>query len=304
MEPLDAKRERVAELDLHLHSLASDGVLSPAELVALAASEGIHSIALTDHDTTRGIAPALVAAREWGVEMIPGIEMTAENGEELHILGYFIDINSSALQDTLRRLRRLRVRRAQRMVEALLKLNMPVDWEEVRSQTWESVGRPHIARAMVARGYVGAQKEAFDRYLEPGMPAYVPMPRPSARQVIDLIRDAGGVASLAHPIIPNRDEPWIRLKSVAGTLQSLKAAGLAGVEAYYPGYAPDVVKALVEMAESLGLIPTGGSDFHTPNGRVSSPGGIDAPTTTIARLRDASERLGTNRRLALTMLPW
>ncbi|MDO8690916.1 MAG: PHP domain-containing protein [Dehalococcoidia bacterium] len=301
MEPLDAQRERVAELDLHLHSLASDGVLSPAALVALAASEGVHAMALTDHDTTSGISPALMAGREFGIEVIPGIEMTAENGEELHILGYFIDITNPALQDTLTRLRRLRVRRAETMVEVLVRLNMPVDWDEVSCQTWESVGRPHIARAMVARGYVGTQKEAFDRYLEPGMPAYVPMPRPSARQVIDLIRDAGGVASLAHPIIPNRDEPWNRLKAVAGTLQSLKAAGLAGVEAYYPGYAPDVVQALVEMAESFGLIPTGGSDFHTPNGRVTSPGGIDAPIATIARLRDASERLGTSRLLALRM---
>ncbi len=301
MDSFDARRGRTAQVDLHLHSLASDGVLSPPALVALAASGGIGTMSLTDHDTTSGIAPALIAAREWAVELIPGIEMTAENGEEIHILGYFIDISSPPLQEALGTLRRLRVRRAERIVEVLTRLNLPVDWGEVSSLTWESIGRPHIARAMVSRGYVGTQKEAFDRYLEPGMPAYVPMPRPSARQVIDLIRDAGGVASLAHPIIPNRDEPWTRMKSLTGTLRSLKAAGLAGVETYYVGYAPDVTKALVEMAESLGLIPTGGSDFHTPNGRVSGPGGIDAPASTIARLRDASGRAGLSAMLALSM---
>lgn len=292
MESLDEKRAGLREADLHLHSLASDGTLAPADVVAFAAREGVTTMALTDHDTTMGMPSALNAAREWGVELIPGIEMTAEDsGEELHILGYFIDMKNPILQVTLKRLRLLRSQRAQQIIVALSDLGMSVDWADVSRQTWESVGRPHIARILTARGYVANPREAFDLYLDPGRPAYVPLPRPSARGVIELIRDAGGVSSLAHPIIPNRDEPWSRMETVARMLPALKEAGLTGLESYYKEYVPDVVRALVDLSESLGLVPSGGSDFHTPDGRITSPGGVAMPDESVERLRRASERL-------------
>ncbi len=292
MESMDEKWVRLREADLHVHSLASDGTMSPEEVVAFAARVGVGVMALTDHDTTMGIPSAISAASKWGVRLIPGIEMTAEeSGEELHILGYFIDIDNQSLQETLARLRLLRSERAQRMLGALTRIGIDVDFADVSCQTWESIGRPHIARILMSRGIVSTAKEAFDRFLDPGRPAYIPLPRPSARDVISLIRNAGGVSSLAHPIIPGRDEPWSRIQHVARMLVALKEDGLTGLESYYAEYPPEVVRALVSLAESRGLIPTGGSDFHTPEGHARSPGGTCVPEGTVTRLMRASEAL-------------
>lgn len=287
MEPLAQGRDRSGKVDLHLHSLASDGTLGPAEVVALAAQRGVEVIALTDHDTTMGIPAALLAGQEWGVEIIPGIEMTVEQGEELHILAYYIEIDHPPLQQTLARLRRQRAERARQMLVRLAELGMPLDWPTISRMTWDSVGRPHIARTLVTRGYISHPKEAFDLYLDPGRPAYVPVPRPSAGDTLRLIRAAGGLPVLAHPIIPGRDDPAERLRLVAGLLPALRGEGLAGLECYYPDYSPETTRELVALARRLGLMVTGGSDYHGPYSRVDGPGRVAVPQESVEMLREA-----------------
>lgn len=281
-------RGRISGVDLHLHSLASDGTLAPAEVVAAAAQRGVEILALTDHDTTLGIPSARLAGQEWRVEVIPGIEMTAEAGEDLHLLGYFIDAGFRPLQETLLHLRRRRWQRAQRMVELLAGMGMPLDWPSVSSQTWDSLGRLHIARALWLRGYVSHPKEAFNLYLDPGRPAYVSLTRPSAREALDLIRAAGGVAVLAHPVIPGRDDPGEKVARLATTLPGLVEAGLGGLEVYYYEYSLELTRTLVAMAESYGLAPTGGSDFHGPDGRLVTPGDVAVPREAVERLKAAA----------------
>lgn len=293
MEPLVEGRGRSRKVDLHLHSLASDGTLGPAEVVALAAQRGVEVIALTDHDTTLGIPAALLAGQEWGVEVISGIEMTVEQGEELHILAYFVDIDYPPLQATLARLRRQRSERARQMLLRLADLGMPLDWTAISRMTWDSVGRPHIARTLVTRGYISHPREAFDLYLDPGRPAYVPVLRPSAADTLGLIRAAGGLPVLAHPIIPGRDDPAERTRYVAALLPALKEEGLAGLECYYPDYTAETTRELVGLANSLGLIATGGSDYHGPYSRVDGPGGVAVPNESVERLREASRSLET-----------
>lgn len=291
MEPLGESRDGSGGVDLHLHSLASDGTLGPAEVVALAAQRGVRVMALTDHDTTLGIPTALMAAQEWGVEVVPGIEMTVEQGEELHILAYFVDIGYPPLQETLARLRRLRTERARQMLARLAQMGMPLDWAAIGRMTWDSVGRPHIARTLVAKGYISHPKEAFDLYLDPGRPAYVTVPRPGARETLGLIRASGGVPVLAHPIIPGRDDPSERVRYMAGLLPLLKEEGLLGLECYYPEYTAGATRDLVALAGSLGLIATGGSDYHGPNVRVDGPGGVAVPRESVERLRAAARSL-------------
>ena len=291
MEPLDEGRGRLGRVDLHVHSLASDGWLAPVEVVALAARRGVKVMALTDHDTTLGIPTAMLAGQEWGVQLIPGIEMTVEEGEELHILGYFIDIDYPPLQETLARLRRLRSQRARQMLGRLAELGISLDWAGVSRLTWDSIGRPHIARTMVAGGYISHPREAFDLYLDPGRPAYVAVPRPSARETLGLIRSAGGVPVLAHPVIPGRDDPLERTAQIAAMLPSLKEEGLLGLECYYPEYTADTVRELVALAELHGLIATGGSDYHGPYSRADGPGGVVVPSGSVDHLQAALRSL-------------
>lgn len=282
---MDEKRNFTGAVDLHLHSLASDGTLSPAEVVEAAARNGVCVMALTDHETTLGIPAAMLAGQEWRVEVIPGIEMTVEEGEELHLLGYFIDFEYPLLQETLLVLRRRRAERAHRILQILSGMGMDLEWASIGVQTWNSIGRPHVARALHSAGYVSSPKEAFDRYLDPGRPAYVHLPRPSAPEVIEMIRGAGGVAALAHPIILGRDDPAQRLRHIASILPRLRAAGLEGIESYYPEYPPELTRSLVELADATGLVPTGGSDFHGPSPRREGPGGIAVPYVSVERLR-------------------
>jgi len=286
-------RGRTGGVDLHLHSLASDGTLGPAEVVVLAAKRGVQIMALTDHDTTLGLPSALLAGQEWGVEVIPGIEMTVEQGEELHILAYFVDIGHPPLQEALERFRRQRSERARQMLVRLAEMGMPLDWAAVSRQTWDSVGRPHIARTLLAGGYISNPKEAFDLYLDPGRPAYVPVPRPSARDTLGLIRAAGGVSVLAHPIIPGRDDPAERVQQMAALLPILQEQGLIGLECYYPDYTARATRELVALADSLGLIATGGSDYHGPYSRADGPGGVMVPQQSVDRLRAAARSLQT-----------
>lgn len=270
--------------DLHVHSAVSDGLYPPAHVVRVAHEHGLSLIALTDHDAVEGIDEAIEAGARWGVAVIPGVEISAYAGDvELHILGYLIRHGDAELQAALARYRTSRVRRAHEMLARLAALGMPLTWERVRALAGRgSTGRPHIARALVEAGHVVSVAEAFDRYLRPGMPAYVPREKAAPDEAIRLIHAAGGLAVLAHP--------WALMEHVAG----LKALGLDGLEVYYAGYAPNAIHYLHALAVEQGLIRTGGSDFHglpiTPGNPI---GGIMVPMDCLRALyRRHRERLG------------
>ncbi|MGH2368115.1 MAG: PHP domain-containing protein [Chloroflexota bacterium] len=247
-----------SRVDLHLHTTASDGTLSPAEVVALALERGLRVIALTDHDSTGGVDAALEAARGTGLEVIPGVEINTDvPSGELHILGYYLDHHDAGFQDRLSRQRASRLGRGEGMVQRLRDLGLDIRWERVQElagvAAGGAVGRPHIARALQEKGYVASVQEAFDTYIGNDGPAYVPREKLEPAEAVPIIRRAGGLPVLAHPAeIPDFDT----------FVPALIAGGLAGLECYYGTYPPDVVARLVERAHALGLVPTGGSDFH------------------------------------------
>lgn len=243
-------------VDLHLHTTASDGRLTPPELVAKAARLGLSVIAITDHDSTEGIAEALAAAEAFpGLRVIAGVELSTDVPQgEVHVLGYFIDYEDEAFQERLRRLRHSRETRAQRMVEKLAKLGMPLSWERVLELAGDgSVGRPHLAQALLEKGYITSLPEAFERYIGRTGPAYAEREKMTPVEAVELVVQVGGLPVLAHPgQIENRD----------ALIEELKAVGLVGLEAYYGNYPPTKVDELVALARRHQLIITGGSDYH------------------------------------------
>jgi len=247
--------------DMHVHSTASDGSLAPEEVVRLAARSGLAAVGLTDHDAVDGLRPAEQAAREAGILLVPGVELSAyrtaeEGGEEreLHILGYFIEPGDSRLRRELDRMRRVRSERITRIADKLRELGIPIDPEAlVRRAAGGSIGRAHVAQELVRLGCCESVQEAFDRYLGTGGPAYVPKERLTPEQAIDLIHAAGGCAVLAHPGL---------LPEGVDLTEELGGAGLDGVEVYYPGHTPQMEEALRDVAGRLKLVETGGSDFH------------------------------------------
>lgn len=245
-------------LDLHVHTRASDGAYRPSEVVWLALEAGLEGLAVTDHDTTAGLAEAEEAARRDGIILVPGIELsTLWEDKEVHILGYFIDPGHPRLQDKLADRRQGRYRRAKRILEKLEQLGLPVEWARVQELAGEaSLGRPHIAQAMIERGYVGSITEAFDRYLGEGRPAYVPRSQFTPLEAIDLIRAAHGVPVLAHPGLLVADD----------LIPVLAAGGLRGLEVYYPEHTIEDTAKYRNLADALGLVATGGSDFHGQDG--------------------------------------
>lgn len=259
-------------VDLHTHSTISDGVLAPGELVDQAAAAGVRIMALTDHDSTDGVAEAARAARgHAGFTLIPGIELSTDVPQgEVHVLGYFIDIEDRQLQSTLVSFRNDREGRARRMVERLADLGMPVRWERVLQIAGEgSIGRPHVAQALVEAGHVGSVREAFDRYIGRNGPAYVERARMAPAEAIALIRRFGGLAALAHP----RESP-----NLDTLLPELVVAGLAGMEVYYGLYPPLERDVLLSLCRRHGILPTGGSDYHGPGLAAECPlGGANVP---------------------------
>ncbi len=269
-------------VDLHSHSTASDGTFRPAELVALAAQRGIRFLGLTDHDSTEGLREAHEAGQRLGVTVIPGVELGTEvPAGELHMLGYFIDAASPALQHALTAFRDARQTRAERMIRLLAGIGIEIPLSEVeRFAGGGAIGRAHMARALIAKGYATSIDDAFARYLGRGRPGYVPRARLTPVEAVELIRAAGGAPVLAHPY------------SVAGLdqeLATLTSAGLAGMEAYYGQYRPEQRDALVQLATNYGLIPCGGSDFHGLDGREGRKlGAVWVPPETVDRLRSAA----------------
>ena len=272
-----------ATIDLHLHTLASDGRLSPTELIQLVANQGLETISITDHDSTEGLAEAYEAAKEFPyMRIIPGIEMSADiPGDEVHVLGYFLDYHDVEFQETLTELRRGRVGRAQVMVEKLVALGKPVEWERVLHFAGDgTVGRPHIALAMVEAGYFKEPKEAFEEYLGNDGLAYYDRPKLNPTESVAMIRKVGGAPVLAHPTFMNDMEAGIA---------SLKKEGLVGMEVYYAQYDDDTVRHLARLAREYDLIPCGGSDYHgLGNTGEPLPGTLGPPEETVKLLEDAA----------------
>lgn len=278
--------------DLHTHSTFSDGVLTPTELIDLAYRRGVRVLALTDHDTTDGLPQAFDAANHHSdLTLIPGIEMSTDvPGNEVHVLGHFIDWRDQEFQHKLVQLRASRLGRAHKMVEKLAELGRPVTWERVESFAGEgAIGRPHIARALVAAGHVANVNEAFDLYLSRNGPAYVERERLTPAEVVETLTAVKGLPTLAHP----RD-----LDNLDDLLTQLKAAGLVGMEVYYQDYSPDLVERLRLLAEKFELLPLGGSDYHGlggPNQR--EPGDIPLPDGPVQRLLTLARERGSLERV-------
>ena len=264
--------------DLHTHTTASDGQLTPTALVTLARSLGISTLGITDHDTTGGLVEAQAAAQTAGVIIIPGVELSAEdNGGDVHMLGYYIDIDNQPFQAVLEDFRSRRYFRGQKIAEKLGTLGLPLEWEQVeRIAEGGAIGRPHIARAMMQAGYVGSVKEAFERYLHNGGPAYVSRKRLSPEESVELIHVAGGVAVLAHPV---------HVHDYRAMLDRLIPIGLDGVEVVYPDHSPALEAELRDIAHRHHLIMTGGSDFHGINipGKAML-GSVTPPEDAVPRL--------------------
>jgi predicted metal-dependent phosphoesterase TrpH len=269
----------LSRVDLHVHSTASDGRLTPAEVIREAAEKGVSYIALADHDTVDGIAAAKKAAQSYlNLTVIPAIEISTDIPQgEVHILGYFIDYADVELLAKLDDFRNSRRRRAEQMVAKLAKLGMPVKWRRVLELAGAStIGRPHIAQAMLEKDYVPSFKDAFDEYLGHGKPAYVEREKMLPAEAVGIIVRAKGLPVLAHPLTTEDPE---------GLITELKPAGLVGLEAYYGEYDAEEVEGLVEMAQKHGLIATGGSDFHgiEPD-EETAIGGANVPLEVVERL--------------------
>jgi len=264
-------------VDLHTHTRFSDGVLSPEALVALALERGLDALAITDHDTVEAL-PAARAAAGARLELLTGIEISsAEGGQEFHVLGYGLDPDHRPLRERLERFRAERLSRAEAMVERLRALGVVVDRDEVVARAGEGVvGRPHLADALVRAGHADDVDDAFRRFLGNDGAAYVPRPAFRPDEAIELIRAAGGVSVLAHPgaHLPDR------------VIESLAARGLRGIEAWHPQHGGSTVRRYQALAARLGLLVTGGSDFHGPD-RGMGLGDLPVPWAALEALKRA-----------------
>jgi predicted metal-dependent phosphoesterase TrpH len=277
--------------DFHTHTTASDGRLTPAELVRLAASRGVSVLALTDHDSTEGVAEALSAAAEQpGFTLVPGIEMSTDiPGDEIHVLGYFLDYEDAAFQMTLTDLRTARRDRGRMMVEKLRGMGLDIPWKRVEELAGDgSVGRPHVAQVLVEEGHVSSFQEAFDRYIGRNGPAYAERVKLTPVEAIEMLVKAGALPVLAHPA---------SLSNLDDLLVQLRAAGMVGMEVYYQDYDRNTCGRLGAAADRHGLLKLGGSDFHGMGGeRERLPGDIPLPDDAIDVFMDAAHRMTSSRR--------
>ena len=275
----------MSKVDLHTHSTASDGRFSPAEVIRKSAEAGLTVIALTDHDTVDGIVPALEAGKTFPwLKVIPGVEISTDAPEgEIHVLGYFIDYTHPELQATLRRMRTSRQERAQGMIAKLRELGLPIEWERVKEiADGGSIGRPHLAQALLEKNYIASSNEAFTKWIGWGGPAYVLREKMTPVEAIELILRANGLPVLAHPLFINDPEAIII---------ELKAAGLVGIEAYYDSYTAEEINRLVTLAKRYGLIATGGSDYHGLDDSAETMiGGANVPIESAEQLIALAEQ--------------
>jgi len=269
----------MSRVDLHVHSAASDGKFSPEEIVSKAAALGLAVIALSDHDTVGGIAPALQAGKAFPqLKIIPAVEISTDMADgQAHILGYFINYTSPMLISSLEKFRNSRQTRARGMINKLRDLGVDIDWERVQEIAGDgSIGRPHIAQAMIEKNYIASFGEAFDKFIGHGAPAYVERDKMTPVEAAELILRSDGLPVLAHPsTVANPENLVIELKE----------AGLVGIEAYYKDFTPDEIEGWVNLAEYHNLIATGGTDYHgIENNNEMMLGGTEVPMESAERL--------------------
>ncbi|BCA57016.1 Phosphoesterase [Nitrospira sp. KM1] len=282
----------MSRIDLHLHTTHSDGSLPPVQVVLLAQKARVTALAITDHDITSGIPEAMTAGAALGVEVIPGVEISSFDGQnELHILGYCMDWKDEQFNRRLATLRQSRHRRNPLIIERLRAEGLDVTYGEVKTLAGtEAVGRPHIAQLLMQKKYVNSAKEAFDRYLAEGKPAYVARELPPPSEAIDWIKNAGGVAVLAHPTWAKKSEGDLRV-----CVTGLKDAGLGGIEVHYSTHTKSQTSTYLNLARELGLLITGGSDFHgltKPDIAVGTGrGGLTVNPDLLDPLKNAAARV-------------
>ncbi len=270
-------------VELHCHTTASDGVLTPTELVERASGLGITHLAITDHDTTAAWEEACLAANRAGIEMVPGVEVSCyAQSREIHVLGYFFDPDHRPLQCLMSEMRQARELRMREMLQRLSEINVVVEFEEVARWSRGSIGRPHLARALVERGLVKSFDDAFERYIGRGKPGYVARRTLSPGQATEALKAAGGVAVLAHPGL---------IKDMA-LVSDLLELGFDGLEARHPSHSSKEMKRFTRLARSRHLLATGGSDFHQP-GSSTRPelGAMKIGSETVEALRQRSRQI-------------
>ena len=284
-------------IDLHIHSTASDGSLTPADIIDHAQKLNLAAIAITDHDSVDGSKEALQIGIPPSLHFLTGVEISAAHppffpgSGSFHILGYAIHLDNRELNQALSKLQDARKNRNPEILKRLNKLGFRISLEEVNQEVGEGqMGRPHIAYAMLKKGFVASINEAFDKYLGNAGPAYVDKDRIECEQAINIIRAAGGVPVLAHPALLNIDND----QNLDALLQNLVKIGLAGIEVYYPGHSPRQIRQYTELAEKYGLLMTGGTDFHgsiTPDTKMGSGNGdLFVPYTLYKELINANKQ--------------
>jgi len=284
-------------IDLHIHSTASDGSLTPADIIDHAQKLNLAAIAITDHDSVDGSKEALQIDIPPSLHFLTGVEISAAHppffpgSGSFHILGYAIHLDNRDLNQALSKFQDARKNRNPEILKRLNKLGFRISLEEVNQEVGEGqLGRPHIAYAMLKKGFVASINEAFDKYLGNAGPAYVDKDRIECEQAISIIRAAGGVPVLAHPALLNIEND----QKLDALLQNLVKIGLAGIEVYYPGHSPQQIRQYTELAENYGLLMTGGTDFHgsiTPDTKMGSgDGDLFVPYTLYKELIDANKR--------------
>jgi len=275
----------VSLVDLHVHSTASDGRLTPHDIILKAVEAGLKVIALTDHDSVEGIIPALEAAKASpSITFIPGVEISTDLADgEAHILGYFVDHTDPEFASTLVKFRDSRLNRGKLMVEKLATLGIYIDWARVQEIAGDgAIGRPHVARAMMEKGYVKNFEDAFI-YIGQGGAAYVPRYKMTPEEAVALIVRAKGIPVLAHPFTVRDPDAMVRL---------LKKSGLAGIEAYYKDNTPAQTNATLALARKYGLIATGGTDYHgIDENKEVRLGGTEVPMEAAQKLIALKEKL-------------
>jgi len=291
------KTAREVFVDLHVHTTASDGTESPSVVVAKAKQLELAAVAITDHDTTGGVAEGVEAGNRLGVEVIPGVEISCLwHGHRVHLLGYYLNVEDRRLTELLEWMRRGRETRLDRMLDNLAKLGIRIQREEVEAEAGgEALGRPHLARVMVKRGFVASMEEAFSRYLARGRPGYADRPRPTIRDGIRVILGAGGLPVLAHPLVVEAP--------LETMLEELRGMGMEGVEYYYPyeyeagrpasWYASiqERLERLRQLAKRHSLVMTGGSDYHGASSGKAELGCCHVPYSALQALRARSKEL-------------
>jgi len=267
-------------IDMHVHTNASDGELSPEEAVKTAGELGLAAIGIADHDTVDGIEEALEAGKKYSVEVIPSVELSSEFGPaEVHILGYFIDWRDKKFRAELHKFQEARKVRAKRMVEKLRRLGVAISYEEVVAAAGDGViGRPHVAQIMVKHGYVKSRDEAFERYIGDGQPAHVPKYRLSPKKAIQMIHRIGGFAVLAHPVFSHIDN----------LLYDLVKFGLDGIEVYHSEHDSAAVEHYEVLANDMHLLMAGGTDSH---GGDVPLGSVEVPYELLEKMKAKREHL-------------